>query len=363
MVKHEPSVERLEVHLEGHHIVYYKEGEHENAKTVGKEKSTKLIAYFSANQKYPNAGHFCYVDFPKYFLWDKSGRLWKPRAKYKVCNITHHWYDFSNARERVVGRVYNISPREGERYFLRTLLLHKSRATSFSDISFQEGVQHHTFPDTCCALGLLSDDVEWVRCMEDAFSSHFDRITDIFSIIMAFFEPSNPLRIWERTKNLIIPDFRKRNAGLVVNDGLVADYVLNQIQNLLIEVSPALSLKSLNLPTPAERSYHIEADVQEQPLDRKNIVSIALNSEKFNKDQEEVLNTIVGEILSGVTADNLHAPVERPFNHQSACFRGYFLDAPGGTGKTLPFAQYKQFLRHASIALLPSLLLLWQYHC
>ena len=55
MVEHEPSVERLEVHLEGHHVVQYKEGEHENAKIVGKEKSTKLIAYFTANQQYPNA--------------------------------------------------------------------------------------------------------------------------------------------------------------------------------------------------------------------------------------------------------------------------------------------------------------------
>ena len=42
----------------------------------------------------------------------------------------------------------------------------------------------------------------------------------------------------------------------------------------------------------------------------------------------------MGEILPGVTADNLHAPAEHPFNHQSACSRIYLLDAPGGTGKT-----------------------------
>ena len=74
MVEHETSFERLEVYLEGHHVVNYKEGEHENAKIVGKEKSTKLIVYFTANQKYPNACHIHYVDFPKYFRWDKTGR-------------------------------------------------------------------------------------------------------------------------------------------------------------------------------------------------------------------------------------------------------------------------------------------------
>ena len=65
MVEHEPSLERLEVYLEGRYIVYYKKGEHENAKIVEKEKSTKLIAYFTANQQYPNVCHIHYVDFPK----------------------------------------------------------------------------------------------------------------------------------------------------------------------------------------------------------------------------------------------------------------------------------------------------------
>ena len=55
MVEHKASVERLEVHLEGHNAVYYKEGEHENAKTLGKEKSSKIVPYFAANQKYKNA--------------------------------------------------------------------------------------------------------------------------------------------------------------------------------------------------------------------------------------------------------------------------------------------------------------------
>ena len=112
-MENKPSVERLEVHLEGHYIVYYKDGEHENAKTVGREKSTKLIAYFSANQQYPNARHIHYVDFPKYFRWDKTGRSWKPRFKYKVLYSSLPQHEFSNALERVVGRIYNISPREG----------------------------------------------------------------------------------------------------------------------------------------------------------------------------------------------------------------------------------------------------------
>ena len=44
IVEQEFSVERLEVHLESHHTVFYKECEHEYANTLRKEKSTKLIA-------------------------------------------------------------------------------------------------------------------------------------------------------------------------------------------------------------------------------------------------------------------------------------------------------------------------------
>ena len=43
MVEHEPSVERLEFHYEGHHTVYYKEFEHENAKNWGKKNLRSLL--------------------------------------------------------------------------------------------------------------------------------------------------------------------------------------------------------------------------------------------------------------------------------------------------------------------------------
>ena len=78
---------------------------------------------------------------------------------------------------------------------------------------------------------------------------------------------------------------------------------------------------------------------------------------KFNKDQRKVFNTIVGEILHGMTADNLYAPVQSPFNHQSAYSRAYFLDAPGGTGKTFTIHAIQSILKarkHSIIAVATS---------
>ena len=44
IVEHRPTLQSVEVHFEGRHIVYFKEGQHENAADKGKEKSTKLLA-------------------------------------------------------------------------------------------------------------------------------------------------------------------------------------------------------------------------------------------------------------------------------------------------------------------------------
>ena len=157
MTEHKPPVERLEVHLEGRHIIYFQEGEHYKAADTGKAKSTNLMDWFHANEMFSNARHIYHVDFPKYFRWNKGSRTWTPRAKYKIPGSKPARYDFTMAREQVVGRMYNISPREGERDFLRKLLLNRAGAFSFDDMHFYEGVQYPTFCETCCAMGLLSN--------------------------------------------------------------------------------------------------------------------------------------------------------------------------------------------------------------
>ena len=62
-------------------------------------------------------------------------------------------------------------------------------------------------------------------------------------------------------------------------------------------------------------------------LNRQSLESMELNTKKFNEEQKNAVNRVVGEIIQGIRTQNLHAPVKHPFNHQSA--RAYFLDAPG----------------------------------
>ena len=153
-------------------------------------------------------------------------------------------------REQVVGRMYNISPRERERYFLRTLLLNRAGAICFTDMRSYEGDQFPTFRETSCAMGLLSND----QAINDAFSSNFDALTEVFSVILAFCEPANPHNIWKETKTKLLADSRRRNATLCHevpdfgNDEFAEVHLLNEIQMYLHQISPFLDLETVGLP-------------------------------------------------------------------------------------------------------------------
>ena len=94
------------------------------------------------------------------------------------------------------------------------------------------GDQHPNFRDISCSMRLLSDDAEWLRCVEDALSSDFDLLAEFFYIIMALSEPESPRRICERTKDLMIVDFRRKHPGAFPNDNCADESAFKVIQNL-----------------------------------------------------------------------------------------------------------------------------------
>ena len=86
---------------------------------------TKMTAHFKANEKYPEAKHLLYQDFPSKFVWKAKTREWTPRKQ-----------DFS------IGQMYYAGPRAGEHFYLRTLLTVIKGAISFESLC--------TFGDYVC---------------------------------------------------------------------------------------------------------------------------------------------------------------------------------------------------------------------
>ena len=67
MVEQYPTVERLEVHLEGNHKYYFEKDKEAAAAMKSESKPKKLLAWFTANQCLCNAYCIPYLEFPKYF--------------------------------------------------------------------------------------------------------------------------------------------------------------------------------------------------------------------------------------------------------------------------------------------------------
>ncbi|CDF40970.1 ATP dependant DNA helicase PIF1 [Chondrus crispus] len=273
IVDRNPPVVRLAVHLPNHHTVYFEEGREQEA-ALRPATGTKLTEWFKANEKYPSARHIRYYKFPRYFTWKTHTKSWT--------------YDFSGTGVNVVGRIYTVSPREGERYFLRLLLTQVPGATSFENLRNIDGEQCTSFRQACLLLGLLADDAEWKHAIRDSFRSSFVPLSHLFATILAHCQPSDPLSLWNDHLDMFLTDIR------------------NQVQEALQIVRSDWTLANFGLPLPNDSL---------PALEQQNEIE---TPEARAQQSEERLQT------SG---------------------RLFFLDAPGGTGKTFVLSAIQDFLR------------------
>ncbi|CDF37673.1 unnamed protein product [Chondrus crispus] len=224
IVDRNPPVVKLAVHLPNHHTVYFEEGQEQEA-ALRPATGTKLTEWFKANEKYPSARHIRYHKFPRYFTWKTHTKSW-------TC-------DFSGTGVNVVGRIYTVSPREGERYFLRLLLTQVPGATSFENLRNIDGEQGTSFRQACLRLGLLADDAEWKHAIRDSFRSGFVPLSHLFATILAHCQPSDPLLLWNDHLDMFLTDICNRARGQPIrrqqlrDDHHATSYVLGEVQEAL----------------------------------------------------------------------------------------------------------------------------------
>ncbi|XP_066935326.1 uncharacterized protein [Clytia hemisphaerica] len=152
----------------------------------------------------------------------------------------------SKVRERghgtVISRMYNASIHEGERYFLRVLLLHVPGATSFEYLRTFDGEIYPTFREACLARGLLADDNIWVETLNEVVRVATPvKIRRTFCTILIHGEPNNPAELWESFKEHMIQDFLRHHSELQAEQ-----MTLSNIANMLHQFGK--SLQDFNLP-------------------------------------------------------------------------------------------------------------------
>ena len=304
------TVLALPVHLPGESYVLFVPGR--EAQAVAAPKRTMLEAYFEANAARPPAERLRYTEFPTRYTWHP-----------KHCE----WRDRHQGHQRALARLAAVSASEGERYFLRCLLLHFP-ACSFEDLrrrldappggsepptyaTFREAAEHK--------VGMGSDDElarETLRELAEVADER--QLLRTFAVLVAFLDVRDPGALWAALEPWLCGRGEAR---------LFRDDALRLLTSHLLAFG--VQVDTLNLPRPSSGASPVNpaAAVREELA-------------RFPREaQEEVLAQHV-RLLNDEQRGAYEAIAAAVDARRPALF---FLDGPGGTGKSF---LYETVLAH-----------------
>ena len=216
--------------------------------------------------------------------------------------------------------MYQVQPSHPERFSLRLLLLHCPGATSFEDLRTVEGHTHGTFKEADNAMGLLEDDDEWRRCMQEAVIVSLPcQLRQLFTTLLIFNNPADETALFAEFQEAMAEDFlridreRLNNPTLPLSERHVHLCLHDIIQRL---ESHGSNVENYSLP-PLPSNFQVQWNPQEQRID-------PIHEQELGQQMYHQLNNeqapIIDAILHAVTTQSQH--------------RYYYIDGAGGTGKT-----------------------------
>nr|XP_047141325.1 uncharacterized protein LOC124816255 [Hydra vulgaris] len=251
------SIIRLNVHLPENQIVYFREGEEQVALDRAAQRDAHLTAWFKLNSENEGANRYSYVDIPYHFVL--------------MINI--------------------VNGRLDKEVEIRLLLLQAKGAKSWEDLRTVNGIVLETFREACVFNGLLQDDTEWqntaIQChlatnhiLKNIVLTRMPKqIRQLFSIILIFCEPDDPLHLWNSYKAFMIKDFIHRQVPFI----LAEQATLLQIEKIINQSDKTLS--DYNLPVVDELiDFNLENlnDNVQQSIDEANRIRPHLNVNQLN---------------------------------------------------------------------------------
>ena len=130
----------------------------DNTNVLGDEyySRTMLTQFFQLNVDDETANRYLYREIPQHNRWCNSAKIWQLRLNH----------------QRVIGRIYTVSPSEGERFYLRILLNHIRGPKSFDHLLMVNGIAYPTFKQAAEHHGLLEHDDSIRQCLLEAATMH-----------------------------------------------------------------------------------------------------------------------------------------------------------------------------------------------
>lgn len=294
-----PAVLVLTVHLEDEQNVHFTE---ETAVATAERgpPATTLTEFFRLCRSDDFAMTLLYREVPEYYTEGPQHR-WIRRKR-----GTRHpeWPGVFQAP--TISRVAAVSPRDAELFFLRVLLQFQRGPTSFEALRTIDGEVCETYREACQRLGLTENDAHWTMALTEATVSKKPRsLRYLFAIILVYGLPSDPPSLWEEHREALGEDVTHRRRATIDE---VEGEVLGLLQNQLTKMGGGV-LTDYGLPAAAE------GGVQEEQ-EEAAVEGLDEDVDRLTVEQREVYNRVC-EAVSNEGPSGI-----------------FFVDAPGGTGKT-----------------------------
>ena len=182
---------------------------------------------------------------PRHFIWNNSVRAWQ-RAK-RGRDVAGQPGVVTTGN---IGRMYTVSPRMGDCFYLRLLLVNVRGPTSFELLRTVDGVLRPTFKDACLARGLLEDDAHWRLTMREAAATRMPAaLRRLFAAILTHGDPSDPAEIWREFREDMMSDLLRHGWSAEEAEGRV----LRRLAARVEAMGGAQLLSAYGLPdAPAE---------------------------------------------------------------------------------------------------------------
>ncbi|RXK41840.1 hypothetical protein M231_00839 [Tremella mesenterica] len=310
--QHYPYVTRLAVHLPGKSNVTFDPTLPPMDVLQGVGRST-LVAFFEycSDPAHGNeVANLLYPDAPTRLTWQKSQQQWKTRAP---------------GSTKAIGRVYWVAPAQKE-YYLRMLLYQVPGPKSFEALRTVNGHTYNTDKEACEALGLLESDQEFDLCLTEAAASFTGHsIRALFITILIHSHPTSPLDLLNRHRELLEDGcrhtLRTRYSIECPSSDDTWDLALTHLLSYItyLPLRQGRSMIELGLPVPTGR------------FAAGGLASVL--AEELGYD----CTSLASEWETGLRlANEEQLCAMRVVTETATVGRGgvFFLDGPGGTGKT-----------------------------
>ncbi|KAG5594044.1 hypothetical protein H5410_035276 [Solanum commersonii] len=216
-------------------------------------------------------------------------------------------------RHLTIGRIVTCHPTEGERYYLRLLLMNIRGPKSYEALRTIDGKCYSTFREAAEKIGLLHSDNNLIDCMSEAVSYQMPySLRRLFATLLVYCNPANPKDLWTKFEDSMLEDFKRISTISKTN---IQQLVLKHINEVLLSMGHNINeFKDIFGNVSFCKTTN---EAKEIYFERNIIVSeedIHLES-KLNVEQKNAYDIIL----------------ERVYSNKSGAF---FIDGPGGTGKT-----------------------------